>query len=100
MISIPFEQYRNKVLGCWLGKAVGGTLGGPWEGTTPPTPLSFYDPIPDEMLPNDDLDLQVVWLQTIRNEGLPIDRRILADAWIRNIHLWPSEYGTCAKNLI
>ena len=25
------DDYRNKVLGCWLGKNVGGTLGAPFE---------------------------------------------------------------------
>ena len=30
--TIPFDVYRARVLGCWLGKANGGTLGGPFEG--------------------------------------------------------------------
>ena len=55
------ENYRKKVLGAWLGKAVGGTLGQPWEGSRGPLALSFYDPVPTDMMPNDDIDLQVVW---------------------------------------
>ena len=86
--GIPFATYRRKVLGCWLGKAVGGTLGGPYEGRPGPLALSYYDPVPTEMLPNDDLDLQVVWLEAIRRAGLPVDRRTLADAWL-----------TCARSL-
>ncbi len=39
-------EYRGKVLGAWLGKAVGGTLGQPWEGSTGPLNLSYYDPVP------------------------------------------------------
>ena len=35
------ENYRKKVLGAWLGKAVGGTLGQPWEGSRGPLALSF-----------------------------------------------------------
>jgi ADP-ribosylglycohydrolase len=97
--SISLELYRKKVLGCWLGKAVGGTLGGPAEGKTGPLSLTYYDPVPDQMLPNDDLDLQVVWLETIRRNGLPVDRRLLAEAWLEHIHLWPDEYGVASRNL-
>jgi ADP-ribosylglycohydrolase len=98
-MHLPFDEYRRKVLGCWLGKAVGGTLGGPWEGKEGPLDLTFYDPVPSEMLPNDDLDLQVVWLETIRRRGLPVDRRSLADAWLDHIHMWPDEYGVACRNL-
>ena len=98
-VSIPFSVYREKVLGCWLGKAVGGTLGGPWEGRPGPLELTFYDPVPDQMLPNDDLDLQVVWFGALRRRGLPVDRRLLADAWLEHVHLWPDEYGVACRNL-
>jgi ADP-ribosylglycohydrolase len=97
--SISLELYRKKVLGCWLGKAIGGTLGGPAEGKTGPLSLTYYDPVPDQMLPNDDLDLQVVWLEAIRRKGLPVDRRLLAEAWLEHIHLWPDEYGVASRNL-
>jgi ADP-ribosylglycohydrolase len=98
-IEIDVNAYREKVLGCWLGKAVGGTLGGPYEGQDGPLALTYYDPLPDRMLPNDDLDLQVVWLETIRRHGLPVDRRTLVDAWLAHVHLWPDEYGVACRNL-
>jgi len=99
-LGLAFDDYRRRALGCWLGKAVGGTLGGPYEGHTKGTlSLTFYDPVPDRMLPNDDLDLQVVWAETIRRQGLPLHRRMLADAWLRHIQLWPDEYGVACRNL-
>ncbi len=98
-LTLDFAAYRKKALGCWLGKAVGGTLGGPAEGKPGPLDLTFYDPVPDEMLPNDDLDLQVVWLERVRRTGLPISRRHLADAWLEHIHLYPDEYGVAARSL-
>ncbi len=98
-MNLSFCTYREKVLGCWLGKAVGGTLGGPYEGQDGPLNLRFYKPVPKEMLPNDDLDLQVVWLETIRRCGLPVDRRTLADAWLRHLQCWPDEYGVACRNL-
>ncbi len=98
-VSLPYGTYRAKVLGCWLGKAVGGTLGGPYEGQEGPLALTYYDPVPDRMLPNDDLDLQVAWLETIRRRGLPVERRSLAQAWLDHIRLWPDEYGVACRNL-
>ena len=99
MTTVCLDAYRTKVLGCWLGKAVGGTLGGPVEGKPGPLTLTFYDPVPERMLPNDDLDLQVVWLEEIRRRGLPINRRMMADAWTEHAHFWPDEYGVASDNL-
>jgi len=98
-MEIDFPTYRKRVLGCWLGKAVGGTLGGPWEGKGGPHNLTYYDPVPTAMLPNDDLDLQVIWVEALRRHGLPLDRGILARAWLENLHFWPDEYGIAARNL-
>lgn len=39
------EKDREKVLGCWMGKNIGGTLGGPFEGI-PLINLTYYDPVP------------------------------------------------------
>lgn len=96
---IPYTDYRTKVFGCWLGKSIGGTLGGPWEGRTPPKELTFYDPVPTAMLENDDLDLQLVWLARIREAGLPMTGTLFARGWRENIHAWPDEYGVCIRNL-
>lgn len=98
-MKIDYSLYRRKVEACWLGKSVGGTLGGPDEGNPGPLSLSFYDPVPTEMLPNDDLDLQVVWHEKIRQTGLPVNSRDLADAWLENIQLYPDEYGVAVRNL-
>jgi hypothetical protein len=51
---------RDRIHACWIGKAVGGTLGQSFEGLWGPLDVTFYDPIPTEMIPNDDLDLQIV----------------------------------------
>lgn len=96
---IPYHDYRRRVFGCWLGKSIGGTLGGPWEGRTPPYELTFYDPVPTAMLENDDLDLQLVWLARLRDGGLPITEEVFARGWREHIHAWPDEYGVCWRNL-
>lgn len=92
--------HRERVMGCWLGKAVGGTLGMPFEGHDGPHDLNFYAPVPTEMLPNDDLDLQVVWACTLnRMEDVRVDRHVLAEAWQRHIGFSCDEYGVALRNL-
>lgn len=98
-MKIDFSEYKKKVMGCWLGKAVGGTLGGPVEGICKPMSLSFYDPVPVEMMPNDDLDLQVVWLETLLRKGLPVSRKNLSEAWLEHIHMYWDEYGASIRNI-
>lgn len=91
---------RKKVLGAWLGKAVGGTLGQPWEGSRGPLSLSFYDPVPTSMMPNDDLDLQVLWACRLATDwNATVSLRNFSDAWLRNIGFPCDEYGVAIRNL-
>jgi ADP-ribosylglycohydrolase len=92
--------YRDRVIGCWLGKAVGGTLGMPYEGQDGPLDLTFYNPAPTEMLPNDDLDLQVVWACVLNKMSTPnIDRHVLGQAWLDHVGFLWDEYGIAIRNL-
>lgn len=94
------KEYRNKVMGCWLGKAVGGTLGQPYEGCDGPLNLDFYNPVPTDMIPNDDLDLQVLWVYALEQMPKPmVDREVLADAWLNHVAFPWDEYGIAIRNL-
>ena len=98
MIDEPI--YRKKALGAWLGKAVGGTLGAPWEGCRGPLALTFYDPVPTDMVPNDDVDLQVVWACRLATDWRGVvSYANLSDAWQRNIGFALDEYGVAKRNL-
>lgn len=97
---ITDHDYLQRVLGGWLGKAVGGTLGQPYEGCDGPLELSYYDPVPTDMIPNDDLDLQVLWACLLNAEKDPvIDRNRMAKAWLENIEFPCDEYGVAIRNL-
>ncbi len=98
--DMKFADDRKKVLGAWLGKAVGGTLGQPWEGSRGPLTLSFYDPVPTKMMPNDDLDLQVVWACRLATDwnGI-VSLANFSDAWLNNIDFPCDEYGIVIRNL-
>lgn len=99
MIMLDYAAYRRKLRGCFVGKAIGGTLGMPMEGYLGTKEVTYYDPVPTGMVANDDLDLQVVWLEVIRRCGLPVNRRDLADGWLEHMRALPDEYGVAVKNL-
>ena len=93
-------DYRARVMGCWLGKAAGGTLGMPFEGQDGPLDVWFYSPVPTEMLPNDDLDLQVLWACVLdKQDPVRVDRHVLARAWRENCRFPWDEYGVARRNL-
>jgi ADP-ribosylglycohydrolase len=94
------EDYRDKVLGCWLGKNIGGTLGAPFEWRRQVNNVSFYtQDLGGEPLPNDDLDLQLLWLVALEERGLAIDAHTLAEYWLLYVTPHWSEYGTAKVNL-
>ena len=64
-MDISYAKLRDKILGCWNGKNVGGVLGGPYEECPRMVhDVHFYaQDINGNPPGNDDLDLQLVWLQ-------------------------------------
>ena len=98
-IVISREAFRDKVYACWLGKNIGGTLGGPWECRRHTHALKFYEPVPRKAAPNDDLDLQLVWLQLLEERGTDPSVRLLAEYWSRYARSYPwNEYGFFMRN--
>ena len=52
------EEYQNRVLGCFVGKNIGGTLGMPMEWERSKNDVTYYThDITGDPLPNDDLDI-------------------------------------------
>lgn len=97
---IPRITIESSIEGCWLGKSIGGTLGLPAEGEMKRLNFSFYDPIPTSAPPNDDLELQLVWLHLVENvQSTELTQSDFAKAWIDHIHYMWDEYGRCRWNL-
>jgi len=99
--NINVEEYRDKVLGCWTGKNIGGTLGAPFEGTRDMQNVSFYTQELNGMpVPNDDLDLQLIWLFAAEQHGIyNINERLLAEYWMEAIIGPWNEYAVCQANI-
>ncbi len=93
-------EYRNKVLGCWMGKNIGGTLGAPFEGKRQVNDVSFYtEQLKGEPLPNDDLDIQLLWLMVLEHRGVDVDANLLAEFWLIYVAAHWSEYGVAKANM-
>ncbi len=100
MTSLSKTELHRRMMGCWLGKAVGGTLGMPFEGHDGPLELTFYDPVPTTSLPNDDLDLQVLWAYVLDKMETPrVSRHAFAQAWLDHVDFPWDEYGKAIRNL-
>ena len=99
--NLNIEVYRDSVLGCWMGKNVGGTLGTPFEGTHEMPQVDFYtEELDGRPLANDDLDLQLIWLQAAEDYGIyHLTPRILAEYWLNFVAAPMGEYRNCISNL-
>jgi len=99
-IRLSEDEFKDKVLGCWLGKNIGGTLGTPYEGKKYVHNLTFYDPVPKEPLANDDLDFQLVWLKMLEDRGIDVSFSDFTDYWMKYLSgHWYNEYSFCTYNL-
>lgn len=101
MRSLNFDEYMDKVRGCWAGKNIGGTLGAPMEGNLNIQNVSFYtQELNGTPVPNDDLDLQLIWLAAVETHGLDnITPRLLGEYWHQCIIAPCSEYAVCNMNI-
>ena len=80
MISYNRDELRDRIYACWLGKNIGGTMGTPYEGQQQLNDIKGFVTKPGEVLPNDDLDLQLVWLRAMDEVGPEaIDSKVLAE---------------------
>ncbi len=100
LIIISRSEYQDKVYACWLGKNIGGTLGAPFEEKKFVNDLDFYATSVSEAAPNDDLDLQLVWLKMLEDHGIKVKLETLAEYWLKYLSAYPwNEYGFCQRNL-
>ncbi len=99
-MKLDFATYKDKVMGCWTGKNIGGVLGAPFEGIRQMNDISFYtQDLSMGPPPNDDLDLQIIWLAAVERYGRNVNASILGEYWLSYcIPNWV-EYGTGKANL-
>jgi len=96
-MEIDEKTYFDKVYGCWIGKSIGGSIGTPLEGEKKFINLPYE--YPEEIFANDDLDLQLVWLDILKKKGIKINSQDFAEGWRNNITYPFDEYGVAKANL-
>ena len=97
-MKLDFKTYSDKVRGCYTGKNIGGTLGAPFECYRGVYNLDWFMHDISSPIPNDDVDLQLVWLAAVEREGRHIDSHVLAEYWETYVSAQISEYGTSKNN--
>ena len=101
MKTLDFASYKDKVAGCWAGKNIGGVLGAPFEAKRQINDtVEFYtQDLSKGPPPNDDLDLQIVWLAAAEKYGRHVNASILGEYWLSFIVPHWAEYGAGKSNM-
>ena len=99
-IKLNAAAFRDKVYACWIGKNIGGTMGTPYEGKREYLDIHGFSTAEGVVLPNDDLDLQLVWLHAVEQLGpRAIDAATLGEFWLSFIVPHWNEYGIGKNNM-
>jgi len=91
--------FFDKVYAMWMGKNIGGTLGGPLEGRMDLMDIKGYTQSFVEPVENDDLDLQLVNLHCIEQNAGRASSALLRCEWLEHVHFEYDEYGHALTNM-
>jgi ADP-ribosylglycohydrolase len=96
---LDYNTYIDKVLGGWTGKSAGGILGAPIEGYKRFNNIELSEKLFETNYPNDDLDLQVLWLDMVKKTGPFVRSSDFGDFWKNHVNFPWNEYGIATRNL-
>ena len=70
MIDLASQRFRNQIMGCWMGKNC-ADAGTPWKRPLAKKSRLISTGTPGEPggMPNDDLEMQLVWLKALEEGG-------------------------------
>ncbi len=93
------KQLFDKIYAGWMGKNIGGTLGGPLEGRMELMDVRFYTQEFVGAVENDDLDLQLINLHCVEQYGGRADMELISREWLAHVHFQFDEYGHSLSNM-
>ena len=95
-----FQGIPRQGKGLFSGQEHRRDLGAPFECIRGVYDIDYYThDLSLGVLPNDDLDLQLVWLNAAEQYGRGVDAEILGEYWLSYIVADWSEYGAGKNNL-
>lgn len=97
-LKLDYNDYRAKIYAGWMGKSIGGTIGARMENHKTRMNLTHEALWPEVIMPNDDMDIQIVWLEALQERGIWIESDDLADFWQDRCWYNFCEYGVCLNN--
>lgn len=100
MRTITYKKYLDKAFGCWLGKSIGGACGALSENNKAILHYTLDNVFPKVIPPNDDLDLQVLWLvELLEKKGTALTSSDFAKAFAAHNICLANEYAVAIKNI-
>ncbi len=96
---LNWDTYVDRVLGAWIGKSLGGSIGAPYESHKMFGEVSEEVCWPSIIYPNDDLDIQVVWLEMLEDIGPLFTQQDLVRYWQQCCWYNFAEYGAFLYNV-
>ena len=87
-ITLPFEDYLDRVHGAWLGECAGNMFGLPhemkyWEQPGPE--IAFRPDYTEGAFSDDDTDIEYVYLHALEEHGLGLTYEQVAQEWVTHI---------------
>ncbi|MBQ9789455.1 MAG: ADP-ribosylglycohydrolase family protein [Lentisphaeria bacterium] len=99
MYQLDYRDYYDRVYAAWKGKCIGGITGAYFENHKEFKYLKESELWPEVVPPNDDLDLQLLWLDALREKGLYLTSQDLIDIWQERCRYNFCEYGFFLLNV-
>ena len=94
------QEYRNKVMGCWMGKNIGSALGQPFEWKRKINDVTFYTQnLEDLPASSTDLDIQLLWLRALEDNGVHITTPVLSEYFLSYVTAYNNSYGPAKINM-
>ena len=98
LLSLTYSEYLDRIYAAWMGKSLGGTIGAPMENYKTRMAYTREDLWPSRIMPNDDMDIQMVWLEALQERGVWLTSADLADYWQDRCWYNFCEYGVFLHN--
>lgn len=100
MKKLDFDVYFDKSYGCWLGKSIGGACGALSENNKKILHYTIESVFPEVIPPNDDLDLQVLWLvDLLEKKGINLSAKDFGISFAAHNTCLANEYAAAIKNI-